>query len=239
MQDLRLAIRALSASPVVTAIAVVSLALGIGANTAIFSLVSGLLLRPLPVVAPERLAMVSTSASQGPRRQFSYATLDQIRQHRGLFDGALAYTDCCGTAILNVDGENHPADRQFVSGDFFTTLGIRAFRGRMLTPADDEAVTPAGPVAVVSYRLWRGSLGARELPEHVARVTRPREHRLDVVRHGQYERDRRAGRQRARRGLADVERHEPRARDVVRAAAGADRHGPAAPLPERRFDLTS
>jgi len=162
MQDLRLAIRALSASPVVTAIAVVSLALGIGANTAIFSLVSGLLLRPLPVVAPERLAMVSTSASQGPRRQFSYATLDQIRQHRDLFDGALAYTDCCGTAILNVDGENHPADRQFVSGDFFTTLGIRAFRGRMLTPADDEAVTPAGPVAVVSYRLWRGSLGARE-----------------------------------------------------------------------------
>jgi putative ABC transport system permease protein len=162
MQDLRLAIRALYASPVVTAIAVVSLALGIGANTAIFSLVSCLLLRSLPVVAPERLAMVSTSASQGPRQQYSYATLDQIRQHRDIFDGALGYTDCCGTAILNLGGGNHPADRQFVSGDFFTTLGIRAFRGRMLTPADDEAVTPAGPVAVVSYRLWRGSLGARD-----------------------------------------------------------------------------
>ncbi len=162
MQDLRLAIRALYASPVVTAIAVVSLALGIGANTAIFSLVSCLLLRSLPVVAPERLAMVSTSASQGPRQQYSYATFDQIRQHRDIFDGALGYTDCCGTAILNLGGENHPADRQFVSGDFFTTLGIRAFRGRMLTPADDEPVTTAGPVAVVSYRLWRGSLGARE-----------------------------------------------------------------------------
>jgi putative ABC transport system permease protein len=162
MQDLRLAVRALYASPVVTTIAVVSLALGIGANTATFSLVSSLLLRSLPVVESARLAMVSTSTSQNPRQQYSYATLDQIRQHSDIFDGALGYTDCCGTAVLNLGGENQSADRQFVSGDFFTTLGVRAFRGRMLTPADDAPGAPAGPVAVVSYRLWRGTFGARE-----------------------------------------------------------------------------
>jgi putative ABC transport system permease protein len=162
MQDLRLAIRALRASPVVTAVAIVSLTLGIGANTAIFSLVSSLLLRSLPVVAPKRLALVSTSTSRDSRQQYSYATFDQIRQHTDIFDGALGYTDCCGTAILNVGSENQSADRQFVTGDFFSTLGVRAFRGRMLTPADDVPGAPEGPVAVVSYRLWRSHLGARE-----------------------------------------------------------------------------
>ncbi|MBZ5559332.1 MAG: ABC transporter permease [Acidobacteriia bacterium] len=162
MHDFRLAVRTLRATPVVSLVAILSLALGIGANTAIFSLVSGLLLRSLPVVDPERLAMVSTSASPASPQQYSYATFDQIRQHRDVFDGALGYTDCCGTAILNVGGENQSADRQFVSGDFFTTLGVRAFRGRLLTPADDALNAPEGPVAVVSYRLWRARLGARD-----------------------------------------------------------------------------
>ncbi len=102
MQDLRLAVRALRATPVVTAVAILSLALGIGANTAIFSLVSSLLLRSLPVVDPQRLAIVATSTSLNSRPQYSYATFDQIRQHRDIFDGALGYTDCCGTAILNL-----------------------------------------------------------------------------------------------------------------------------------------
>lgn len=128
MQDLRLAARALRASPVVTAIAIVSLALGIGANSAIFSLVCSLLLRSLPVLEPERLAMVSASPTPDARQQYSYSTFEQIREHRDLFDSALAYTDCCGTAILDVDGEAQPADRQFVSGEFFTTLGVRASR---------------------------------------------------------------------------------------------------------------
>ena len=98
----------------------------------------------------------------GSRQQYSYPTLDQIRHHRDIFEGALGYTDCCGTAIFNVGSENQSADRQFVSGDFFTTLGVRAFRGRMLTPADDMPGAPEGPVAVVSYRLWHARLGARD-----------------------------------------------------------------------------
>jgi predicted permease len=162
MHDLRFAARTLRTSPVMTSVAVVSLALGIGANTAIFSLMNSLLLRSLPVVDPERLAIVSSSPSPGAWQQYSYATFNQVREYRDIFEGALAYTDCCGTAILDRDGERQSLDRQFVSGDFFTTLGVTAFRGRMLTSADDAPDAPDGPVAVVSYRLWRARLGARE-----------------------------------------------------------------------------
>jgi predicted permease len=161
LQDVRLAIRALRVTPMVSAVAILSLALGIGANTAIFTVVSSLLLRPLPVHDPHRLATVATKAAADARHQYSYATFEQIRLNRDLFDAALSYTDCCGTAILNLDGQNQSADRQFVSGDFFTTLGIGAYRGRMLTPADDTPGAPDGPVAVVSYRLWQQRLGGR------------------------------------------------------------------------------
>jgi putative ABC transport system permease protein len=82
MQDLRLAIRALRATPIVSAIAIISLALGIGANTAIFSLVNSLLLRPLPVVEPQRLAMVTqfVPLNPGATAAWSYAIWEQIRQ---------------------------------------------------------------------------------------------------------------------------------------------------------------
>ena len=93
MQDLRLAIRGLRATPIVTAVAVLSLALSIGANTAIFSLVNSLLLRTLPVANPHRLALVSVSANTTYRPPFSYATFDQIRQHGESFDGALAFSN--------------------------------------------------------------------------------------------------------------------------------------------------
>ena len=79
LQDFRLAIRSLRATPVVTAVALLSLALGIGANTAIFSLVNGLLLRPLPVKDPHRLVMVSTRS--GLTGQYGYTTFEQIRRH--------------------------------------------------------------------------------------------------------------------------------------------------------------
>ena len=90
MLDLRLAIRALRTTPVVTAVAVLSLAMGIGANTAIFSLVNGLLLRPLPVKDPHRLVMVSTRPEV--TKQYGYKTFEQIRRHGEAFDGALAWS---------------------------------------------------------------------------------------------------------------------------------------------------
>src|SRR5437016_8866087 len=118
MQDLRLAIRSRGATPIVTCIAIVSLALGIGANTAIFSLVNALLLRALPVREPGRLFLVSTAAGSN-HPQFSYATFAQIRDQVDAFDGALGYTACCGKSIVGGGGAHEMADRQFVTGEFF------------------------------------------------------------------------------------------------------------------------
>ncbi|OFW22521.1 MAG: hypothetical protein A3H97_06380 [Acidobacteria bacterium RIFCSPLOWO2_02_FULL_65_29] len=158
MQDLRLAFRALRATPVVTAVAVLSLALGIGANTAIFSLVASLLLRPLPVAEPERLVTLA-SGSAFPEAPYSYATFDQIRRHTELFDGALA-SSLLGRESLTIGGETERVESLFVSGDFFTTLGVPALLGRTLVPADDVAGGGLdGPVAMISYRLWQSRLG--------------------------------------------------------------------------------
>jgi putative ABC transport system permease protein len=123
-QDLRLAIRAVWTSPVVTAAAVFSLALGIGANTAIFSLVNSLLLRALPVRAPESLVQLSTGPKEG-EDQYSLATYDQTRRHAQPFDGALAWS-LGGIHSVTFNGREESFDGQFVSGDFFSTLGVSA-----------------------------------------------------------------------------------------------------------------
>ena len=161
MRDLRFAIRSLAATPIVTGVVVMSLALGIGANTAIFSLVNALVLRALPVREPGGLFLLTTATASSPS-QFSYATFTQVRDHVDTVDGALGYTDCCGKSIIGGRGGNEMVDRQFVTGEFFQTLGVSAYRGRLLTPADDTLSPPEGPVAVVSYPYWRDHLGARE-----------------------------------------------------------------------------
>ena len=160
MQDLRLAVRALVSTPVVTAVAMLSLALGIGANTAIFSLVNSLILRTLPVAEPQRLVILSGRRNGDARPAFSYATFDQIRRHGQGFDRALAFSDCCEQATLRFGGEARPVDGFFVSGDFFGTLGVSALVGRVLTPVDDvPGGGPSGPAAVISYALWQERFG--------------------------------------------------------------------------------
>src|SRR4051794_32734677 len=159
---LRLAIRSVRATPVVTAVAILSLALGIGANTAIFSLVNSLLLRPLPVAHADRLVALSTGSDPVEHSDFSYATFDQIRRHQAAFDGALAFSHCCGAAIVIAGRDRWSAERIFVSGDFFSTLGLQPAAGRFFTPADDMPGGGAGgPVTVISHRLWRERFGGR------------------------------------------------------------------------------
>jgi putative ABC transport system permease protein len=156
MQDVRLAVRALRASPVVTVVAILSLALGIGANSAIFSIVDALLLRPLPVAQPGRLVHLSTTATVTSEPNFSYSTFDQIRR-ANLFDGALAFSNCCGTSLLTIGSDSEPVERRFVSGDYFTTLGVVPALGRVFTSEDDTRQGgPDGTAGVISYRLWQG-----------------------------------------------------------------------------------
>ena len=142
MQDLRLAVRALRTTPIVTAVAILSLALGIGANTAIFSIVNSLLLRTLPIVEPQRLVAISsgTAINQGNTPAWTYAVWDQIRQRTQMFDGALAWSQGLGSTTrfnLAQGGETEPVEGLFASGDFFTTLGVTALLGRTFTGADD------------------------------------------------------------------------------------------------------
>src|SRR5882762_7382540 len=154
MQDLRLALRTLRATPIVTSVAVLSLALGIGANTAIFSLVNSLLLRTLPVADPQRLVSVSTGPEK-TQQIFSYSTLDQIRQHGQSFDGALAWS-LTEPLPLTFGAQSWTIESQFVSGDFFATLGVAPLFGRMIMPSDDvRGGGVDGPVAVLSHGAWQ------------------------------------------------------------------------------------
>ena len=162
MDDLRLAIRSLKATPIVSAVAACSLALGIGANTAIFSLLNGLLLRTLPAKEPERLVTISSDAAirMGFKAGlgWNYAMWDRFRQSADAFDGAIAWTP--QRIDLAANGESQPVDGLIVSGDFFSTLGVPAFLGRTLTAADDRrGGGPDGPVAVIGYGLWQRRFG--------------------------------------------------------------------------------
>jgi len=164
--DVRLALRLLVASPVVSAVAIASLALGIGANTAIFSLVNSLLLRTLPVAEPERLVILSTDASASRRvpDAWDYGLWEEIRRRAPqMFDGAVAWSATGTQDRLNLStagGEVQPVDGAFVSGDFFATLRVPAILGRTFTSADDvRGGGPDGPVAVISYGMWQRRFG--------------------------------------------------------------------------------
>jgi putative ABC transport system permease protein len=154
LQDLRLALRCLRATPLITAVAVLSLGFGIGANSAVFSLVDGLLLRRLPTAEPSRLVMLSTGPGD-EHQQYSNASVDQIRRYATSFDGVCAWA-LPGKGTLGVGADARVVDRQFVSGDYFSTLGVRPAAGRLITPADDvRGGGPQGLVAVISYAFWQ------------------------------------------------------------------------------------
>jgi predicted permease len=158
-QDLRYALRQLRKTPAFAFVVVLSLALGIGASTAIFSLLDALVLRTLPVATPERLVRIG-SASAGDRSStWSYRIWDQIRQHAPMFDGTIACSSIERFNLADGAGETQPADGILVSGEFFSMLGVRAVAGRMLTAADDVRGGSSGPAAVISYALWQRRFG--------------------------------------------------------------------------------
>lgn len=154
--DLRYGARMLVRNPGFTLIAVMSLALGIGANTAIFSLVNATLLRQLPVASPDRLLYVYDG---DPGAVFSYPGYSELHDQNQAFDSLIAWGGI--SASLNSDQQTEGADLvtgAIVTGNFFETLGVRAALGRVFSPADDE--TPgAHPVTVISHGIWQSRFG--------------------------------------------------------------------------------
>lgn len=161
--DVRLAVRRMRATPIVSATAILSLALGIGANTAIFSIADSLFRRPLPVERPEQLAVVVSQAPGGAARvTWSNPVWEQIRQRRhDLFETAFAYSARVSRFNLARTGVADLVDGVWVSGDYFGGLEVQPVLGRLLSPADDErGAGNNGPVAVISDRLWRSRYAA-------------------------------------------------------------------------------
>ena len=172
LADLRDALRQLQKAPGFTATAVITLALGIGATTAIFTLVDQVMLKSLPVASPDELWRIGdkvrccnwggyTQGSEGDFALFSWEMYKYFRAHTPEFTDLAALQ--AGNAPLGVrrEGSKSPVDTrngEYVSGNFFKTLGVQPWIGRMMTDSDD--VEGAPPVAVMSYRIWREKYGA-------------------------------------------------------------------------------
>jgi predicted permease len=175
--DVRFGARVFRKSPGLSAVALLSLALGIGVNTAIFSLVNVVLLRPLPAEAPEQLVYVYTTDRNSPGSlENSHLNYVDFRERSQVFSGLMDYT----TIPLSFDhaGQTERVTGQLVSGNYFDVLGVRPALGRTFLPEEDR--TPgASPVAVVSHNFWTRRMNAD--PEPVGKVIKLNDHPFTVV----------------------------------------------------------
>jgi predicted permease len=172
VQDLRYALRTMAGQPGFTAVAIVSLTLGIGANTAIFSLWNSVVHASLPGVhQPEELVMLSNpddsgmwtgrweGRTDGPRSWLTYAEFEQLRDTSKSFSGLMASQSALSTWQMSIDGrEWEEARGRLVSGAYFQVLGVHAAVGRMFTTAEDQAQSP---YAVISYNCWQRRFAGR------------------------------------------------------------------------------
>jgi predicted permease len=156
--DLRSGLRALTKNRSFTLVAVLSLALGIGANTTVFTLLNAIFLRPLPVEAPGRLAALITVEPRSPGILLcSYPNYIDYRDHNTVFSSLLLYTSI--TVSLTGPAEPQNLMGQMVSGNYFTTLGVKPLIGRGFLPEEDSG-PGANPVAVISYGIWTWQYGS-------------------------------------------------------------------------------
>jgi predicted permease len=161
LQDIRFAVRTLSKSPLFVGVAILSLALGIGANTAIFSLIDQLLLRLLPVKNPQELVLLTGEGehyggNNGPNR-LAYPMYADIRDRNGVFSGMFCSSEI-DMSVTFVGGGAEHAVGEFVSGNYFPVLGVGAAAGRVFN-AHDDLQQGGHPVAVLSYDYWKSRFG--------------------------------------------------------------------------------
>ena len=172
LQDIRYAVRTLWRTPAFTIVALLSLAVGIGAGTAIFSLMNALLWKNLPVPAPERLVLVWPHDGSGPRANFSFyhTMFKDFRQRSTVFSGVSA-SWLIDLSNLVLDGNGAPAGPArigLVSGDYFSTLGVQPALGRAFTMSDERQDNAS--VAVIGYGFWQAKFNAD--PNVVGRTLR-------------------------------------------------------------------
>ncbi|MGA8599664.1 MAG: ABC transporter permease [Bryobacteraceae bacterium] len=165
LQDLRLALRGLRRSPGFTLTALCTLALGIGANTAIFTLIDAFLLRTLPVHDPQSLAQIHIKGGAGfgisnNENNLSYAVWDQLRRHQQGFSGVFAWAKA-ETFAIGSGATERQAHGLWISGPMFSTLGIAPVRGHFFTLSDERPGCGI-PGAVLSYGFWQSEFGARD-----------------------------------------------------------------------------
>ena len=175
--DVRYGIRHLLKHPAFTILAIISLALGIGANTAIFSLVNTVLLRPLPVKEPSQLIEVYGALHNGADFTLqSYLNYKDYRDRNDVFSGLFVYRIVVSS--LSHDGNNQRAWGFLVSGNYFDVLGVKPILGRGFLPEEDQ--TPGShPVAVLSYSFWQGRFGGD--PSIVGKSISLNNHTFNVV----------------------------------------------------------
>jgi predicted permease len=176
-QDIRFGLRMLRKSPGFTATAILTLALGIGANTAIFSVMDTVLLQNLPVRNPDELVQISSFVPRsGQNDSFSYPMYQDIRDKNDVFTGILAI----GGTQMNVSyaGESEHVRGRLVSGNYFDVLGAHPEAGRLFTQDEDRA-PGANPVAVLSYGFWERRFGKD--PSLIGKTILVNEHALTVV----------------------------------------------------------
>jgi predicted permease len=158
-QDIRFAFRMLRKHPGITLVAALSLGLGIGANTTIFSWMEGFVLRPLPLVqAPEQLVALNTRMPGGAEWSVSYPSYAEWREEARTVDGIIATSMMQFSLRSESDGTAQPAWGMFVSANYFDVLGIRPLLGRTFLPAEDS-IPNGAPVTVLSYGLWQRAFG--------------------------------------------------------------------------------
>ena len=155
LQDLRYALRQLLKSPDFTAVSLLTLALGIGANTALFSVVNGVLLNPLPFPHPDQLVAIHESKPNFDRGSISYPNFRDWQRNNHTF-AAMAVSRPYALSLTGV-GEAEQVDNNFISSDYFAILGVKPRLGRLFAKGEDEI--GAAPVVLVSEGLWKRKLG--------------------------------------------------------------------------------
>src|SRR5438477_635978 len=153
LQDVRYALRGLRRAPAFAIVAIVTLALGIGVNSAIFSVVNAILYRPLPVERPDELVDIYGHAATSPTHDtHSYPNYVSYREQTNTLSGLIGYSNFF--AHLSIQGSSDLVVGEIVSDNYFSVLGVRPAMGRAFTP-DEYAAPGSSPVVILSYRLWQ------------------------------------------------------------------------------------